>query len=208
MDNMPYKSVDTFNYTELSDFDRLVMPWVPGVPAPIYVLQREEVLREFCRRSGALIGLLPGIKIFDGQSKYALEGTPDLLDVLTLKGLYFAENETPIKEEAYLMDQDRTSFTLQSSWDGSYAEDVLIPLVSLTPCFGSERIESVFFERWADGIAAGIVASLTRIPRKSWTDPNVAAGYQGKYENAVANAKIAVSRNFNKYAMRTVMSFT
>ena len=61
MDNMPYKPIDDFYYTELTEFDRLVMPHVPGVQAPLYQLHREEKIREFCRRSGALIGQHPAI---------------------------------------------------------------------------------------------------------------------------------------------------
>jgi hypothetical protein len=202
MDNVPFKSVDDFLYTELTAFDRLVMPWVAGVQAPMYELIREETLREFCRRSGALIGLLPGIKMFDERIRYDLEGVTDTLDVLTLKRLYFEENGTQINENAYLMNQDRASFTLQSSYFGSYTDEVLIPLVSFTACRGTERVEADFFDRWADGIAAGIIANLAAMPRKSWTDNAAAIAYQGRYENAVANAKIAVSRNFNKYALR------
>jgi hypothetical protein len=204
MNGIPYKQTDEFVYEELTSFDALVMPWVPGVPAPMYQLQRISMIREFCRRTGAMIGLLPGIKIFDGQSRYTIEGVEDLMDVLTLKRLYFAENETPVNEAAYLMDVDRTSFALQAAWDGSYAEDVLIPLASLTVCRTAERIEANFFDRWADGITAGIISSILAIPRKSWTDPAAAAGFRGKFDQAVSNAKIAVSRDFDKYAPRTV----
>ena len=200
---MPYAQIDEFVYVELSRLDEKVMPWVPGVPAPLYNLAREEILREFCRRSGALIGQLPGLTIFAGQSKYSLEGVAELMDVLTLKRLYFAENGTPINEAAYLMDADRRSFTLQASWDTSYETDVLIPLVSLTSCPGATLLETAFFDRWSDGIAAGVVAYLQKIPKKQWTDLPSSMLFQEKYESAVANAKIAVSRTFNKYAMRT-----
>jgi hypothetical protein len=204
MDAMPYKQTDDFIYEELSQFDALVMPWVPGVPAPMYQLQRISMLREFCRRTGALIGQLPDVTIYAGQSQYDLEGLVDTMDVLTLKGLRFAANGTPVNEAAYLMDVDRSTFTLQAAWDGAYTGEALIPIVSFTVCRTAVRVEADFFDRWADGLAAGIISSILAIPKKSWTDPAAAAGFRAKFDQAISNAKIAVSRNFDKYAPRTV----
>jgi hypothetical protein len=204
MDAMPYKQTDEFTYEEMTSFDALVMPWVAGVPAPMYQLQRISMIREFCLRTGALIGQLPDITIYKGQSQYDLEGLVDLMDVLTLKEIRFAANGTPLNESSYLMDVDRTTFTLQAAWDGAYTGEALIPIVSFTVCRTAERIEANFFDRWADGIAAGITSSILAIPKKSWTDPAAAAGFRAKFDQAVSNAKIAVSRNFDKYAMRTV----
>lgn len=205
MNNMPYKSIDEFYYTELSAFDRLVLPHVPGVQRPLYELQREETIREFCRRTGALIGLHPTITIFEEQSVYALEGVPDTMDILTIKHIRYQENGDPVNEKAYLMDQDRTTFTLQSNWWSGLASQILVPVVSLTLCREAVRIESNFFDRWSDGIAAGIIKDLVVIPNKQWTNPNAAVIYDHKYESAVANAKIAVSRTFGKYAPRTLV---
>jgi hypothetical protein len=204
MDAMPYKQTDEFTYEELSSFDALVMPWTPGVPAPMYELQRITVLREFCRRTGALIGQLPDITVYAGQTQYDLEGLVDLMDVLTLKEIRFAANGTRLNESSYLMDQDRSTFTLQAAWDGAYTGEALIPIVSFTTCRTAERVEADFFDRWADGIAAGITASILAIPKKSWTDPAAAAGFRAVFDQAISNAKIAVSRNFDKYAPRTV----
>lgn len=201
---MPYKNIEEFYYTELSAFDRLVMPHVPGVQRPLYELQREETIREFCRRSGALIGQHPAVTIFEEQAEYALEGIPDTMDILTIKGIRYQENGDPVNEKAYLMDQDTTTFQLQSNWWSGLAEQVLIPIVSLTMCREAERIETNFFDRWSDGIAAGIIKDLAIIPNKQWTNPNAAAIYDHKYESAIANAKIAVSRTFSKYAPRTL----
>ncbi|MHC4301349.1 MAG: hypothetical protein ACYS7Y_29120 [Planctomycetota bacterium] len=204
MDNMPYKSVDDFYYTELDEFDTLVLPHVPGVQRPLYELQRAEVVREFCRRTGALIGQHPAIEVYKDVFTYDVQGIPELLDVLTIKQIRYEENGRPLPEKAYLLDQDRSTFTLQSSWDTSLEGKKIIPVISLTVGRASVRIPTDFFERWGDFIAYGIAATLMMIPRKQWTNPEAAALYMGKYDSGIANAKIAVSRGFDKYAVRTV----
>lgn len=204
MNNMPYKPIDDFYYTELSKFDRLVLPHVPGVQRPLYELQREELIREFCRRTDALIGQHAPMTMFKDQSVYGIDGVPDTLDVLTVRQIRYQANGMPVNEAAYKMDQDRTTFTLQDSWAGSLQSQVIIPVLSLTMCRESERVETNFFDRWSDGIAAGIIKDLMLIPKKQWTNPDAAIIFDHKYESAVANAKIAVSRDFDKYAPRTL----
>lgn len=204
MNNMPYKPISDFYYTELSKFDRLVMPHVPGVQFPLYALQREETIREFCRRSGALIGQHDPIKMFEDQATYNLEGVPDVMDILTLKHMRYQESGDVVNARAYKLDQDRTTFQLQSDWPSGLQDQVIIPIISLTMCREAERIESNFFDRWSDGIAAGIIKDLMVVPNKQWTNPDAAGFYDTKYESAVANAKIAVTRDFGLLAPRTL----
>jgi hypothetical protein len=202
MDNMPYKPIEQFYFTELSEFDRLVMPHVPGVQAPIYELQREETIREFCRRSGALIGQHHPITIYEETDLYPLDGTTEVMDVLTLKEMRFTDNGRVVNNKAYKLDLDRTTFTLQSNWAGGLDGSALTPVISMTMAREAERIESDFFDRWSDGIAAGIIKDLMIVPNKQWTNPQAAGFYDTKYEAAIANAKIAVSRSFGKTAFR------
>jgi len=204
MNSMPYKPISDFYYTELSKFDRLVLPHVPGVQMPLYELQREETIREFCRRSGALIGQHDPIKIFEDQAVYGLEGVPDVMDVLTLTQMRYQESGDLVNGKAYLLAQDRTTFELQSDWPSGLQGQIIIPVVSLTLCREAERVERNFFDRWSDGIAAGIVKDLMIVPKKQWTNPDAAAIYDHKYESAVSNAKIAVSRDFGEFAPRTL----
>lgn len=202
--NLPQKPIDDFYYTELSKFDRLVMPHVPGVQAPLYELQREETIREFCRRTDALQGLHTPIKIYEEQSVYDLFGVPDVMDILTIRQVRYQENGDPVNEKAYLIDNDRTTLTLQSNWWSGLKEEVLVPVLSLTMCREADRIEKNFFDRWSDGIAAGIIKDLMLIPKKQWTNPDAAGFYDTKYESAIANAKILVGKEFSKYAPRTL----
>jgi hypothetical protein len=204
MNNMPYKPVDAFYYTELTEFDRLVMPHVPGVQAPLYELQREETIREFCRRSGALIGQHHPITVFADTAEYPLDGVPQVMDILTIKEMRYYENGDPVNEKAYMLDQDRATFQLQSDWPNGLTDKVIVPILSLTMCRQAERIEANFFDRWSDGIAAGIVRDLMIVPGKQWTNPQAAPLYDHKYESAISNAKIAVSKAFGKYALRTL----
>ena len=206
MNNMPYKPIDDFYYAELSDFDHLVLPHVAGVQRPLYELERETVIREFCRRTGALIGQHNGITIYKDVSEYTVTGIPDLMDVLTLKDLRYSESGEPVNRMAYLLDQDRTTFNLQSNWADSLKENVLIPIISLTLCRGADRVEQNFFDRWSDGIAAGIISRLMLSPRKVWSNPQAAREtFDPRYDEAISNAKIAVSRAFTVYAPRTVL---
>jgi hypothetical protein len=204
MDNMPYKPIEQFYFTELTEFDNLVMPHVPGVQAPLYELQREETIREFCRRTGALIGQHHPITIIAETSLYPLDGTTEVMDVLTIKQMRYTENGTIVPLAAYKLDLDRTTFQLQSDWAGSLDDQAITPIISMTMSRNAERIESDFYDRWSDGIAAGIAKDLMMIPNKQWTNPQAAEYYSHKYESAVTNAKIAVSRDYGNYASRSV----
>lgn len=204
MDNMPFKYVDSFSYTELGEFDKLVLPHVPGVQRPLYELQREETIRDFCRRTDVLMALHSRFIIFEDQRVYNLFGVPDVLDILSIRDVRVVEDGRPLTPKAYLLDADQTTFTLQKGWESGLNGREITPLMSMTLAHGASRIETNFFQRWSHGIAAGIVRDLMVIPRKQWTNPQAAPIYDVKYEREVTNAKCLVSRNFGNHLPRTL----
>ena len=203
MDGTPYQPTDDFQYEDLSAFDTLVLPHVPGVQRPLYELERITVLREFCRRSGALIGLHPEVNINAETKSYLLEDAPSDLTVLTLKAL-LRDSGHPLNARAYLLQADRKAFLLQQNWHSSLAGDTLTPVISMQVCRDADRIEREFFNRWDEGIAAGIIERLMLSPKKAWTNVPAAPVFSQRYVSAIQEARVAVSREFGVYAHRTL----
>lgn len=205
MKDMPYKLVDDFEYVNLSVFDKQVLTRVSGCPAPLYELERLEVLQEFCERTDALQGLLPTFEVSAGVDTYHLTDVPDNVEVMTVRELRYVDSGTQVNERAYIMDVDRLTLTLQPTWDTALDEKAISVRVSLQVSDTATGVEKDFYRRWGRGIAAGIIQRLCLIPNKSWTNPDFAMLYGARYHDAIASAKIAVSRNFNKYARTTVI---
>lgn len=205
MKAIPYIPIDDFTYTEVTEFDPLVIPHLPGIQHPLYELERGNVIREFCRRTGAQIGLHPGVMIFEDVTVYELDEIPEDMDILTLKDLRLSDSPNPLPRSSYLLNTSRTAFELQEGWEGSYKEKTVYPVLSLNYKRDTQRIESEFFNRWDEGIAAGITARLMLYPKKAWTNPEAAIMQSARYEQAVSNAKIAVSREFGIVAPRTIV---
>ena len=204
MNGTPFQPTDDFTFVDLSDFDQLVLPHVPGVQRPLYELERISVLREFCRKSSALIGLHPALNIVEGKVQYNLDGVPPDLAVLSLRQV-FNEDDVLVNGRAYLLSADRQTLSLQDGWENSFDGQQLYPLLSLQICRDAERVESEFFNRWDEGIAAGIIERLMTSPNKAWTNIQAAPIFSHKYHNTVVEARIAVSREFGNTAPRTVL---
>ena len=70
---------------------------------------------------------------------------------------------------------------------------------------GCDRIEEEFFNRWDEGIASGIIERLMLSPNKKWSNPQFAEVHHARYHDAIASAKVAVSRDFGIHAQRTIV---
>lgn len=204
MDGIPYPETDDFTYVSLDEFDTLVLPHVPGIQRPLYELERITVIREFCRRTDALMGLHPSIFARKDRTQYTLDRLPEDLTPLTMRRLLQA-NGNKVKQSAFLLNTARTAFSLKEQYAGSLDGERVAPLLSLQLCRSTSRIEAEFFNRWDEGIAAGIIERLVLSPKKAWTNVQAAPLFNARYHDAIAEAKIAVSRNFGIHAQRTII---
>lgn len=201
MNGHPYRPVEEFQYTPLSELDVRVMPNVAGCPRALYELVRANLLRTFCRKTHALIGTLPPMTVYQGTPEYALDDFPDVVQLIGIKQIQLADGRI-LSDAHYVLSADRKILTLRNGWDSGLNGQQITLTVFLTPAKDATAIEEEFFERWEEGLAAGITTQLMVIPRKSWTDPNAAAYFSSVYHDALQHAKIAVSRDFSNKPLR------
>ncbi len=70
------------------------------------------------------------------------------------------------------------------------------------PTASTENLPDELINKWADGLAAGALAWLSKIPGQSWTNLNVAQMQDAVFKSAISNAKAEVQRSYLPGALR------
>jgi hypothetical protein len=105
-------------------------------------------------------------------------------------------------QPAYFVQDVTSKFVLVPRPTGNISDGVTAK-IAVKPTRSAAGLDSVIFERWADEIAAGAKATLMAMPRKPWTDTIAAAENKKTFEDAIAKAKLEVTRSFAGARMRT-----
>lgn len=82
--------------------------------------------------------------------------------------------------------------------------NVLFAHVSLIPTPNSVRLPDISFTHHIEGILAGLFMRLYRMPKKPWTDQELAADYRKTYSRELLVWRDFANRNYGPRAVQTV----
>lgn len=75
--------------------------------------------------------------------------------------------------------------------------------VSYTPDFAASGFDSVFYNKYADGIAAGVKARLMKMVNKPWSAPQLVDGYTADFKKEIMEARQAADKANSRARRRT-----
>lgn len=159
----------------------LILPEVPQCPYPTVDTAINRAAQEFCRDS-RVWETSQAVTLVDGQQTYPLV-VPSDADVVSVRRVTFrhiiirpSHYATRLLERAEsegqpalysLSGEDLTVFPIPNS--SVVGEDMAV-ICHFAPRFNSASIPDVLTQKWAEGVAAGALSILKRMPSKPWTD--------------------------------------
>lgn len=193
----------------LSDLEPYVAPYVGNCPRG--TMRRHLLLAaiEFCERGRAQREQLPAI-VGDGATVAHVAPIDDQVEIAWLEKVVTrggaaqrAEPEHKVVDASYgrmLMNEEedqRIAWTdnrrTVSVWPRVANGARIEVLVCLKPALTAWTISDALGAHYGQSIAAGAIASLTRMPRVDWSAPELASSYRAEFLDAAQSALIAHS---------------
>ena len=80
--------------------------------------------------------------------------------------------------------------------------DALVIKTAVAPVFGASELDDDLYNRWFDVVCAGVKAQLMNMPKKTWTNPALAAFYDNQYKIGVNKALVMTNKGSTRAELR------
>lgn len=202
--------------TNISVFLSYIATSIEGVPDPLIEQQTRHTLADFCERS-LVLKTEKTANLVSGTATYNITPDTDTQVVKVLSVYVDGEpiSQTSVEELDESVADWRTATGVIDGYLLTSHEDVQfvrIPDSSITagiryryayrPDIAAVTFNDMLYERWFEGIMAGIKARLFMISGKPWSDPAQAGYYRGIYEDAIGAAAAMGAKQFGSIALR------
>lgn len=213
--------------TTYEQFLREVSPHSGGAPEPLVVNAIRNAAIDFCKRSWCWVYNTTPVGITADTQDYT-PTVPSGSKVAQV--LYVTYNGKPVEAttrdeeirsnpdwrnttgttpKRYIVNDDGESVALLPIPSATVAagstgivHDGLHFTVALKPTRASEDVPDWLYENYAEDIAKGALARLYAMPKKLWTNANLAAVNHSLFKDAAAMVRSRVSRSFTRAPLR------
>jgi hypothetical protein len=210
-------------YTTLFDD---CMPELPGADAAMVLHAIKRVCNDFYERSLYSREILTPMNIVANQATYAaVSGDPTNFEcgkIISVK-MNTGSSAGPVKLEprsTNQLDDELPNWSVQTGTpkyytqtaidnvvlayvpDTSYTAGLLITISKL-PLYAGGGIDDFVFEKFAEGLGAGVKSRMMRMPKKPWSNPNLAEEYGRYFDDEVSAAQAIASRSYGAGRLRT-----
>lgn len=176
---------------ELDSLKDLVDGLVYRLPGCDLVMIRktlQEVYRDFCRCS-CVLNSVQEIKVRKGDSQIFI--TPCYGEIDTIVEVYWEDKKLTPNRDYKTSDKSLSVIELDSRLipTDDKREYSLKALAVEIPSISSERVPRWFLHRYGDAIVSGVLARLTMMTGRAWTDLAQSGIHWNAYENAKNEAR-------------------
>jgi len=182
--------------TALTELFSKMTPYLPGVDTapPLLLDVLRDLIIEYCEETQCWTCTMDAIKVRAGVAAYDLE-KPSYAKIFMIKSVLL--DDQPL--------EPGTGYTMPShcvielvntpSVDTASDQDGLVVEVVLEPQSDATIISTDLFRYHSRQWAWGAIARMMEIPKKAWTNPQMAAYFNDRYWQKVSDAKIEQSRS-------------
>jgi hypothetical protein len=185
-------------------------------PEIIITQQAQHTIVDFCERSLCL-KKEEVVNLYSGVSEYTVDAGVGF-QVVKVVDLYVNEKKIdPTSVED--LDQNITDWRTKTGTAIGYIhnshEDIRIIYIpdqtivdglrfrfAYRPDYSATEFPDMIFERWFEGILAGVKSRILAITNKPWSDPAGADFYRGVFENAIGAASAMGAKQFGVAKLR------
>jgi hypothetical protein len=182
----------------------LLLPDVPGCPNVLAIQHLQQAARKFCEKTEAWRETLPAIDLVAEDVTYTLTPSYDceirrILEVWIrseedvddgLDGTLQAYDKYEYEPEGSVLTLDDTIEPQEAVTDGLVVKVVLVPY--LVTDVDSDAVQGgispTFLNYWAEPILAYAKYSLMLMPKKTWSNPQLATVFLNDYNTGVSRA--------------------
>lgn len=196
-----------------------VMPELPGCTTAMALRYIRRTVNDFGMQTRYLSMWLPAMNVMANQAEYNIEPANGDFQLIRPEEVRFNGNEldpvtidelnaeiptwrTEVGEPRLYTREDTANIKLVYVPSTAVTTGLTVK-VSYTPDFNASGFDSDFYNRFADGIAAGVKARLMAMPKKPWTDPQTAVAYDVTYQKEVMGAKLEADKRLSRARRRT-----
>lgn len=178
-----------------------VLTSVRGCPQPTVDHHLRRAAIELCTRSRRLKLDMPAFNTVAGTAEYALAPGAGMETVQIIDAAVDGVPIDPVRRAIastmtdWSTDQGRPSLYLMSGndetvrlWKTPDAVYAVTLTLAIKPDQAAVGIEDWFGDRYNDTIAAGALARLMALPKKVWTNPDLALYHNERFEAGVSRA--------------------
>lgn len=173
-------------------FVQYVLPYVPGCLDSLIKTHVLLAANEFCRKSFCLRETVTETATAAIEELYVVPYTPEV-DIVDIE---VRVNSLPVT--TYSFSGNYVSFESPLS-----TGDTAKILTFLAPSRDATALPDELYTSWLEGIAAGARASLMRMPKKDWTNPQLAMVEQKTFLHQIGQASV-MSRRKNTQATNRI----
>lgn len=184
--------------TQLSDLYPLMMPRLPGIDTYTLDQALQEASREFCAKSEIFREKLTPIDLEEDENIYSITPAYDCHVKRILNVWMRSEDDVTYERDGTLIDPSLYKFelpdqlTLDSSIvpgddidDGLVVEIVMVPYHTQS---GTDVLSDEFLNEWYEAIMWKAYHDLMMMPKKRWTDYDMAGYFLNKYNDKMTDA--------------------
>jgi hypothetical protein len=199
-----------------SDFYDLVMPGLPGCPFMMVDNALRQAAIVFCEQSLAWRFHHPAVSVMAGTAEYAfIPPAGTTVHCITHAALNGKEIEFRAGESAITIRNWRNQSGTPLYVLGGATAATLVPVpdaagmlamtVALKPSASSGGIDDALFNEFREPIIHGALAQLLYLPKKPYTNAQLATYHQQQFSIGTAAAGVRVARSYTRAPLRTAI---
>lgn len=188
------------------------MPDVPSCPVPVATNAIKNAAIEFCALSNILRVTTDPVTTTASEKAYTIDVDNGLVPVRAMvvwfngkiigplgPGQVDLLNASPSTPEAYIQTNPDEVILVPAP----LTPGTLVIEASAKPSRASIGVEKWIHETYLDDIASGAKSRLMAMPKKPWSNGNLADYHRKMFELAAASASILSSKGFNRAPLRS-----
>lgn len=199
-----------------SNFYPDVILYVERCPYPLLDQHLRNAVIELCSESQRYKFEMPPFDTVAGTPDYTLEPGDDMETVCIIDAAVDGAPIDPVtrdelasgidwtidsgKPSKYLMVDDDETVRLWKNPDAVYSVALTL---AIKPNNAATGIEQWFADRYRRTIAAGALSTLLLVPKRPWTDLDLAAVFDGKFRDGIRTATAQADKDGTAAPLRT-----
>lgn len=208
----------------LGDFDRYVLPFVNGAPAPAVEDAIRDACIEFCTRAGVLRATLDPITLTPAVPEIELDAPEADTQIVEVTAAWLPEGPVdpltrPELDALYPLGWASASVGATREVRGFYSRRPgllsLVPAlnakapralrleVTYAPTRDAQEVPDLLYQRYAETIAAGALLRLHQHPGAEYADVSRVSAYSARFNDDINRMADDAPRGFGRKQLRT-----
>ncbi|MFW6177354.1 MAG: hypothetical protein ACOC43_03205 [Desulfohalobiaceae bacterium] len=178
------------------DIFSMIMPEVPGCPAPLAIQNLRQAAREFCQQTWIWQDTVP----FEIEADYREAYVSVPRDGRLVAVRYLLEDGQELDVPDKLMIKTKRD-PVEFEHEPEKSKNLQARVV-LQPREDSKECPDWLVADHAEAIASGAKRRLMLMPGKDWSNPDLAKVHYQEFRREVARARVAISKGYSEKSLR------